>query len=447
MGELMQLIAYGYNNKIMADANIYVLGLNSIEMKKNIINNVCIYSCDKDSRIVQDSHMVSGIIFELDDFVISDLYIKEKISDILPELKLNIYTLKKVYNDEQKTDLDTDTTYYIGSIPLYLADFKFIKNKIILKFPSNFFNKYNYFLRFPDFRYELEIPLNNFNFNININNLFKNVDLQIIAKVLTDIERSIIQSYMKILSHNPIQYSSSINNDKNYLYEDKINDFKINNILQIKINKIEKIRGFFIYIPLELDGYINKIVFNLFNLSKPKTVYFKNYYEISEQSNPIQIFKENELFTVYWVGINCLDTNPYEHDFETKSYCLIDLLDSIEIFFDSFISDLDNCPNYINNISIDILIKNYLVGTNYNQMLKYVNGQINSELEFNWIEKYNIDLYEKIKIIIKEFIELKKPKDVLNDVILKEKPENYSIEKYLLDENFIYLTKKYIGLY
>ena len=446
MGELMQLIAYGYQNTIMADANMYVLGLNSIQMKKNIINNFCIYSCDKDSYIVQDSHMVSGIIFELDDFVLSDIHIKEKISDILPTLKLNIYTLKKVYNDEQKTYLDTDTTYYIGSIPLYLADFKFIKNKIILKFPSNFFNKYNYFLRFPNFKYELEIPLKNINFNIN-NNIFKNVDLQIITKVLSEIERNIIESYMKILSHNPVQYSSTINNDKNYLYEDKINNFKINNILKIKINKIEKIRGFFIYIPSELDGYINKIVFNLFNLSKPKTVYFKNYYEISEQSYPIQIFKENELFTVYWVGINCLDTNPYEHDFETKSYCLIDLLDSIDIFFDSFITNLDNYPNYINNISFDILIKNYLVGTNYNQMLKYVNGQLNSELEFNWIEKYNIDLYEKIKIIIKEFIELQKAKNVLTAVIIKEKPENYIIEKYLLDENFIYLTKKYIGLY
>ena len=251
------------------------------------------------------------------------------------------------------------------------------------------------------------------------------------------------------MSHNSIQYCVSINNNEKYLNEDKIKEFEINNILQIKINKIEKIRGIFIYVPLELDGYIDKIVFNLKNQNTTKTIYIKNenYFEQFEQSEQIQIFKQNDLFTIYWIGINSLDINPYNHDFEDKLYCLTELTDSIDIFFDSSINDLDDLIGYINNISFDLIVKNYLIGTNYNQMLKFVDGKINLELESDWIGKYNQSLDEKIKNIISKYIELNKATDMFTLELLKQNPEHFNIEKYLKNENLIYLIKKYIELY
>ena len=122
INEYLQLIAYGNQNQIMSNNNTYVLGLAKINMHKNIQKNVCIYSCNSNSTL----YMTCGIIFELDDLIMSDINYKEKVYDLVTKFKLNIYTLKKVFDEENKKYIDTDTTYYIGSIPLYLADFKYI---------------------------------------------------------------------------------------------------------------------------------------------------------------------------------------------------------------------------------------------------------------------------------------------------------------------------------
>jgi hypothetical protein len=104
---------------------------------------------------------------------------------------------------------------------------------------------------------------------------------------------------------------------------------------------------------------------------------------------------------------------------------------------------MDETNNWIFAIQLDMLVKNKLVGTNLNLMLKYVNGQINSQLESDWVEKSNMDLDEKIKNIVEIYI-----KFILDDFnFLNSHPEKYTIENYLKDENLIYLIKKYIGMY
>ena len=228
---------------------------------------------------------------------------------------------------------------------------------------------------------------------------------------------------MKFLSYNSVQYCEDITNYNNMELK--------NQSLVIKINKIEKNRGFFISIPAELDGYIYKINFLFKNPKQSKQIYFE--YSSDEECELIKIFKQTDLYTVYWIGINNLDLNPYDYDDENSTYYITDLDDYIEIFFDSSIIDLEQYNYWTNNISIDMYVKNYLVGTNHNLMLKYKNGQINLELESDWIEKYNMDLEDKIKNIIIELVQL-------------QNTQYYAVEKYLEDENIICLIKKYINL-
>ena len=174
-GELMQLIAYGTHNVFMSNTNMYSIGLSTFEMKKNIKDEIFLYDTTITITKTNDyyySRMILGIIFEFDDLIMSNEYWKEKISDIVTKLKINIFTYMKIDIEEENDFVDTDKTLFIGSIPLYLADFKYIKNKIVVKFPSNFFSQYNYFLMYTKYKYELEIPKYNNNDDIN---LFKNI--------------------------------------------------------------------------------------------------------------------------------------------------------------------------------------------------------------------------------------------------------------------------------
>lgn len=422
MGELIQLVAYGEANSILSDVNMYSLNVDYLNMTKDFQNNIYIFTYDVNSNQMIDSHKVNGIIFELDEVITNDnfLNIKEKILHFITKLKLNIYGIKMANDVGEEKKLDA--MYYIGTIPLYLGDIKYVKNNIIVKFPNNFFNNYNYFLTFPNYKYELVMNYNHTNTYINF---IKNVNLNMIKKALINEERNIIYSYMNFLSHYPIQYCESITTDNSF-------DLKINSLV-LKINRTEKIRGFFISIPCELDGFVSKIKFELKNN--------KEECELIKIFDEIKIFKETDLYNIYWIGLNDFDLNPYNYDGENCTYCITDLNDFIEIFFNSSIVELEDYNNLIDNILIDMRVKNYLVGTNLNLMLKYINGQINSELESNWIEKYNMNLDEKIKNIIVELIKYLKKSTIFI------KLEDCTVEKLLLNENIIYLIKKYINLY
>jgi hypothetical protein len=449
-GALMQLIAYDYKNTIMSDVNMYCIDLLKFKMIKNNIgiNETIIDNC-------ADSHMLMGIIFELNDLVQTNVHWKEKISNLIEKLRLNIFTYKKIYMCQENKYQDTEQTLFIGSIPLYLGNFKYIKNKIVVKFPNNFFSQYNYFLMDKEpknkYKYELEISTDtNILVDIPTNlindptNLIKNIDLEIIAKFLINDERNVIKSYMKFFSDNPIQYCLNILTSAN--------NSIMNNSLQIKINKIEYSRGFFISIPNELDGYVDKIVFNLKNLNMTKTIYFGLDLGLDldlDLDNTSAIpFKSTDLNMIYWIGFNKLDTNPYTHESENITSCLTDPNDYIGIFFnpDLFNFDFEEYTNWIENIRADILVQNRIVGTNFNLMLKYVDGQFNENLEPEWIIKSNMNIDEKIFNIIKEYVKNIKLKGIFGGYLLKSHPEDYTIEKYLSDTNLIYLIKKYIGL-
>ena len=49
---------------------------------------------------------------------------------------------------------------------------------------------------------------------------------------------------------------------------------------------------------------------------------------------------------------------------------------------------------------INMYVKNYLVETNYNIMLKYIYDQINLEVESNWIKKTIWIWIIKLKILL-----------------------------------------------
>lgn len=482
MVNLIQIIATDNKNIAMTDNLPYSLDLtylNMIKKTSNINNEQYLYYENKQYDIY-DSYKIQGIIFELDNIFFENTNICDKIILSIIKSKLNIYTI--LFNHEQ---IDTGIKYFIGSIPLYLSNVKYYKNKIILTFPKNYFNKYNYFLKCFKFEYELVIPYmeqnlynysnTNYNYdygsgsglcidkNINKNidnnhnyftNLIKNIKLHIINKILNDQERKILFSYTKFFSYNPIQFCSSIEILPEYI-----------NVNQIKIpvSIVEKIRGFFIYIPNELDGYIDMVVFNFNNIIanenseiKKKTI---NFFDNNSNS---YIFKQNDFGTIYWIGINNLDTDPFDHDSINKSYYITNKLDYVQIYLDPTIVDLDNSNNYLKNVSMDILVSNILIGSNNSQKLLYNQLTTNSELnqyeieQLELYEKYTLD--EKIKNIIKIYMQIQKHqtynekkknekeqnKEEQNEKEQNEKEQN---NKYYNDSNLKYLAKKYIELY
>lgn len=444
MASVWSLSGNGYQNDIMLDDNLYYLDMVYYKMNKYNKNNIFTYQCDLYYNL-SELNTLNGMIIELDEIILENIFWKEQICDLVTKIKLNIYLINKKYDDELKEMIDKGSEF-IGELPLYLGDYKYIKNKIIIKFPKYFFNQCNYFFKFQFLRIEfgLELGLGHVLLPIQMQNIFKNVNLYIIGKVMLDQEYYMMGSYMKFLSHNPIQYCLNIPISLNNSAE--INEVNQIHKIQFQIKKIEKIRGFFVNIPSELDDVIYNIRLNLKKLNSTKIIYLENNLQ---EYNYIGVtkYKQNDLYTVYWIGINNLDINPFDHNLENITYCLTEPTDDIEIFIDLSINDFDTIVNHIKNISIDLLVSNYLTGTNFNQNLKFINGNLHPDLvtDSDWIEKNNQSLNDKIKNIIIEYNDIIKNK--IPHKYMSLDPNYYNIERYLNDNNLIYLAKKYIELY
>lgn len=448
---LIQIITYGIHNNLMSQSLSHSHSFDLIEFsmeKKN--DNVGCYYEFIDTNFAHLC-MPTGIIIELYDEVLTNIYLKEKIANLILKSKLKIYAKNKFYDKLNKKLLDQ--TIFIGSIPLYLADFKYIKNKIIVKLPNNFIFLHNFVLNHIDQIFKLEIS-NDINININVKantdaeltnnfvNLIKKIDFQLISKMMTNSEHRILYQCSLYFFHNQIQYCSNLIKSSNVLFQN-------NNIVKIKINKIEKIRGFFLLIPIDLDDYINKIIFNLKNLNMTKTIYFNfdlilnlnsnlnsNQDSITNIKNEnifIKTFKEINSFNVYWIGIDILDTNPCDHKSNNCVHCMTDPNDYIDIFFNSNLVDLPDLANLVNKISLDMVIANCVVGSGHNLMLKLVNGQINKNLELDWFDNQNLDTNKKLIKVIMSFkqIFIKKNEDNIESFIKKNKDLSQLAIKYI----------------
>jgi len=294
----------------------------------------------------------------------------------------------------------------LGSIALYLAEIKHYKSKIVLKFPNNFFAQYNYFFGI------------NYKCVIKTNIYLKNIYIQKLLKYYTYGERIILHLYYDFFSHIPIQYTSNIkfkpSFNNNYITKNNNNNNSQILKLKININQIEKIRGFFFSIPDEIIDFINEINFS-----------FKNYLNID--NNPIKqnynlkdmiIFKETDYSKIYWVPINPLDINPFQHKIPNIYYLETYQTDSVEIIFNEQYE-----MDYIENILIDIMVSNILIGKNNNSKLKYINQKLNPELEIEELEIVKLELINKYSILDEN--------DLINDLIIKniDKLNNFFINK------------------
>ena len=330
-----------------------IMTSNNISTKLNYV-----YKLDLGRK--SDEFFVLGMTFYLNNKINNNELIKQILNN-----HLIFFTYRCEFNCEPAK---TDDMYHIGSIPLYLAEIKYFESKIFLKFPSKFFSQYDYFNGFVYWGCYIKSEI-----------LFDKITINQIFKFLESDKRREIASYFEFYSHNPIQFvvntntNTNENNDKltylTYKYDSKY---------------IDKIRGFFINIPDELIYLIKCIKFK-----------FKNYSNIILNLEEIKIIKETENSKIYWIGINSLDLNPFAHTniLSPTYYSSPDPDDCIDIMIDIMI---DNSPQYqadnnkyINDIRVDLLCSNVLVGTDLNLKLKYSNEKLNLELEPKELEFIN----------------------------------------------------------
>jgi len=376
---LMQLVAYNIQNESMSGKDLYVLNLNEIPMNKIKIKNNLFFSIDIERNC--DEFNILGLIFELDNYGLDNYG-----SNNYPATKQILKSELKIYSYKCNIDNTPDKNefFLVGTMPLYLSNISYTKSKIILKFPSNFFSQYSYFCNFCFFKYEIEIDYP-----------FKSILIQKMLKYLDSGERILLCKYYDFYSDNPIQYTANIK----LCISSGTEQFDQELILQI--NQIEKIRGFFFYIPDELFDLIEQIDLNLKNYLGPNNCPTKISFYPNLDNTDKNIIKETDLGKIIWIGINPLDSNPFDHNLSNNTYFNSCLEDTIQIKFKDLSNDEKQIMSeYKRDISIDMMVQNILIGTKFNSKLKYSDGKLNSKLEtkeLELIDKYS-NLSEEIRI-------------------------------------------------
>lgn len=360
---LMQLVAYGLQNKSYDSGLNYALDLVEIEMilKENNELNEFKYECEQGK--ISDQFKIQGVIIDLDE----QIEYSNPIENELHKMTLEIY----VYDVDKKQKKLEDKINRIGSIPLIIGSISYISNSLVIKLPNVFFSSVTkYFNGFVYYKFVIKSPIK-----------FKKIFLENIIRYDNTTERKNIVNLSKTFYEQDLKYIIS-----------SPTDFKIKNHLGLNENKIayekkllntkEKVLGIYFAIPEELIEFISHIELK-----------FKTDYKIIDLNALETIYKIEEKEFVNLYGIH------FQQPLDLESS------DMVKIEFkckEKNTEDLNLISKQINNICIYQFVSNKLTCVNFNFKLKYVNGLLNetyNENEIKAINKFSNNIDELVNTI------------------------------------------------
>lgn len=359
------------------------------------------------------------------------------------ELKIFSYEINYELAINEKNIIKTEKKNYILSIPLYLSNILFCRNKIIFKLPSNFFSQYEFLCNFSFLGCSLEIISN------YPKNFFKSIKIQKICKFIDLYEHKCLFFYHYHLSHKLIHYAQKIEYDK-FLFNEQI--LKSNSIIKIKINLNECVRGFFFYITYLYINFIEKINFyHYYSKSNENNLnlFIINFLNLDNKNYLL----ETDQGYIFWLGVNQLDLNPFEYNDNIKYIKTNSNTDYLEFILNYEYINLYNFDNFDNfDIISHAYILNVMTGSFINLKLKYINNLLNNDLipkELELINKYdNLNIKNKtsndILFLIKNNFDYNNDtiNNIIDDIINDNKSNIHCIFKNLEELNN--LLKKFL---